>query len=422
MTALWVRALALGLAAATAAACSPGSSEPPSSTPSDSLPNPWSSPGADPVLALVGATETVWDWTTQRCADEDIPDLPVRAFRDADGRVNLLGTHYVNYRSVGQSLDDVERDCTIIMDSSREPDPSRYQDRTWIASPYTEDGRTVHALAHNEYHGWEHPGQCSASDTFACWYNTITAAVSTDGGASYAPVGAPPAHLVAALPQRYEDGAGPYGFLEPSNIVKGPDGAYYSLVRVDEYRSEDQRICLLRTTDLASPSSWRAWGGIAFDVAFVDPYGAGGEVGRSCAAIDPGHLGTVGSSITFNTYLDRYVAVGTSADSIGGRETWGIYYSMSEDLIDWTPRKLLVEVELGWTWQPGDGNSYAYPSLLDPTSTSRNFETTGKTAYLYLTRFNGGPPAGLDRDLVRLPVEFFATSDEASAATVDFVP
>jgi len=50
-----------------------------------------------------------------------------------------------------------------------------------------------------------------------------------------------------------------------------------------------------------------------------------------------------------------------------------------------------------------------YPSLLDPDSETRNFETTGKKAYLYYTLFNldylGN--STLDRDLVRVPVEFF---------------
>jgi hypothetical protein len=49
---------------------------------------------------------------------------------------------------------------------------------------------------------------------------------------------------------------------------------------------------------------------------------------------------------------------------------------------------------------------YLYPALLDPASTSRNFETTGKTAYLYYTRHNFGQ-GSLDRDLIRISVEFF---------------
>ena len=50
--------------------------------------------------------------------------------------------------------------------------------------------------------------------------------------------------------------------------------------------------------------------------------------------------------------------------------------------------------------------------FLDNDSTSRNFDTIGQRPYLYFTRFNVGfdSPAScftsLDRDLIRIPVEF----------------
>ena len=111
-------------------------------------------------------------------------------------------------------------------------------------------------------------------------------------------------------------------------------------------------------------------------------------------------------SLTWNTYLEQWVLVGISADTIDGRETWGFYYSFSADLIDWTRRQLLMEVEFPWTADdPGSDLSYLYPSLLDPKSESLSFETTGETAYLYYTRNNEGH-ASLDRDLVRVPVRF----------------
>jgi hypothetical protein len=44
------------------------------------------------------------------------------------------------------------------------------------------------------------------------------------------------------------------------------------------------------------------------------------------------------------------------------------------------------------------------PLALDSERESRNFEMTGKTAYLHFTRHNSGQ-GSLDRDLVRVPVE-----------------
>ncbi len=47
----------------------------------------------------------------------------------------------------------------------------------------------------------------------------------------------------------------------------------------------------------------------------------------------------------------------------------------------------------------------AYPSLVDPSDTSRNFEVTGQSPYMYFTRVNAMSPT-LDFDLLRVRVQF----------------
>ena len=48
-----------------------------------------------------------------------------------------------------------------------------------------------------------------------------------------------------------------------------------------------------------------------------------------------------------------------------------------------------------------------YGSVLDPDSTSRNFETSGRHPYLYFTRLHyKACVQTLDRDLVRVPIQF----------------
>jgi len=371
-------------------------------------------------VATVGPAEVVFDWTVDRCEALDIPDLPARAFRDADGNVQLISAHLSSRRLIGPTLGEVARDCDPVMLSTHDGDPSMFSDNEWIASTHTEDGNTVYAVVHNEFHGWEH-GLCTAGDNFACWYNSLTMAVSTDGGTSYQHAAAPPRHLVASLPYPYEDAAGPYGVFEPGNIIKKGD-AYFMFVRVDEYKSGSQRVCLLRTTNLADPASWRAWDGKDFSVAMGSPYDlvqGQGSV-QHCASMDP-DLGLLESGITYNTFLNRYVMVGISTDNFStDREIWGVMYAFSDDLIDWERRVLLFEAPLPWSRQAGNPRTYLYPTLIDPDSETRNFETSGKTAYLYLTRFNGGDP--LDRDLIRIPVEFFPSVEEAEAAQVPFTP
>jgi hypothetical protein len=89
-----------------------------------------------------------------------------------------------------------------------------------------------------------------------------------------------------------------------------------------------------------------------------------------------------------------------------GRPLNGVYFSVSDDLVHWSPRKLLMEATPRQRFRCGGPKPIAYPSLLDPESGSRTFSITGRRSYLYFTRFNyAGCKLGLDRDLVRVPVE-----------------
>ena len=371
----------------------------------DELLNP--SPNA--ILQISGAEEIVFDWTGDNCEPEHIPDLAARAIRDASGNVQLIISHYINYRMTGVDFNSLESDCDPILDSDFDPDPAQYNDAEWIAAPYTEDGELFYALVHNEYRGHTHDGVCPSGDYFDCLDTSITLAISTDAGASYQELGEPPTHLVATLPHQLEPGTGPFGYRTPSNIIKGRDDFYYNFNNVSDFQTQEQWVCLMRTDDLADPGSWRYWDGKDFDGVFPDPYQTMGDSleEQKCAPLDRNNIGaSLSDSITFNTFLDRYVLVGISADQLEGREVWGFYYAFSSDLINWSKRQLLMEIALPWTVESsGSDQSHLYPALIDHNSESLNFETTGNTAYLYFTRMNQGQ-ASLDRDLIRVPVEF----------------
>lgn len=364
----------------------------------------------EPEMRISGAEQLVFDWNTDRCADHNIPDLPLRAFRDKNGQVQAILSDEYNYRMLGASLNDLTVDCDPVMLSKYDADPSHYRDAEWIAAPYTNDGQTIYALVHNEYRGHTHPGMCPEGEYFPCWDNSLTLVVSTNAGRTYEWAAQPPEHLVARFPYPYEHGQGPEGFRSPSNIIKGVDDYYYSFFHVSEYGTQEQWVCLMRTDILSDPGAWRFWNGDSFQGQFADPYVdvIGDPEDHICPPIDLDNIGaSLTDSVSYNTYLERYVLVGISADWIDEREVWGFFYAFSDDLIHWTRRKLLKEIDLPWTVDdPGSDRSYLYPSLLDPSSASRNFETSGKTAYLYYTRNNFGH-ASLDRDLIRVPVEFF---------------
>jgi hypothetical protein len=359
-------------------------------------------------IAITGPEETVFDWSRNACEPRDIPDAPARAFRDAEGRVQLIASHHVNRREVGPDLDHLKHRCEVILRSGYDPQPRNFDDREWIASTFTSDGKTVFALVHDEYQGYNHPGACESGELLKCWYNAITFARSDDAGRTYRqPAGA--AKLVATVPYRYEPDAGSYGFFSPSNIVHGQaDGHYYVLARVGGHEAQPQGACLLRTRRLSDPKSWRGWDGSSFGVRFIDPYrDEAPPDGHVCEPVAPRQIDRMSLSLTWNTYIDRYLLVGEAA----GRtpEQIGIYFSTSSDLVHWSERTLIREVEAPWTFECGDRNPATNPSVLDSTSGSRNFETTGRRPWLYFTRFHySGCEQTLDRDLARVPLRLEA--------------
>ncbi len=358
-----------------------------------------------PVLQVTGGELTVYDWSRSACAPDDIPDLPARAFRDWRGRTQLILSHYVNRRLVGRDLDHLRPDCRPVLLSHNSPSPAEFDDRRWIGSLYTADGRTVYALVHAEFQGQRHAGRCPSGVYLDCWYNALTFAVSRDGGDSYhePPL---PSRLVAAIPQRYRPSGGPAGIFEPSNIVRNPaDGYFYVLVREVAYGGSVRGTCVLRTRTPGIPSSWRGWDGASFAIRFRSAYATAG--GSFCAPVARAEIGEMTESLTYNLRLRRFLLVGVSNpyDAGRGRQVWGIYYSVSADLLNWTPRRLLLEVPTIHNYVCGGADPIAYPSVIDPSSPSRTFSTSDARVYLYFTRYNYRDcRQTLDRDLVRVIV------------------
>lgn len=374
-----------------------------------------------PTVRQAGPEETVFDWTTQRCENNDIPDLPARAFRDWQGQTQLIATHFTNRRFRGQQLHTIRRDCRIIMSSHRNPNPAAYDHAEWISATWTRDGKTIDALVHNEFQGHTVGGSvCPSMNYFSCWYNSITHVRSTTKGASYTHT-TPPSHLVASVPYQYIADTGPYGVFEPSNIIytQRPGDAqpwYYVMLHLENYPKSTpvQKVgaCVMRTQNLASPTSWRAWDGTGFNVRFINPYTepSADPAQHVCQPVSFPQIEKMVNSVTYSSYFDKYLLVGITGkwDPARGVVVHGVYYSTSTDLVNWSDRQLLMEAALPWTCPTPTENQIAYSSLLDPNSTSRNYETTGKGAYLYFTRFNYpcSGPGTLDRDLIRIPIEF----------------
>jgi hypothetical protein len=356
-------------------------------------------------ISTEGPPQTVFDWSSQACAPDQLPDLPVRAFRDYRGRVDLILPHFNSWLLTGPDLNHLGNPCHVVLGSSFDPNPAGFNQKEWIASLYTRDGRRVAALVHDEYHGAK-PGTCSPRDLTSCWYNAVTYASSSDGGLSFTQLAAPN-DLVAASPEPYSPGRQPSGVFSPSNIVRSPaDGLYYAIA-LSRTPSGDTGSCLMRTGDPFDPASWRAWDGSGFGFRFTDPYRAAGAGGSDCTPVATPEIASMHESLTYNTSLQRYLLVGLASapEAETGRSMTGVYFSLSTDLLHWTRRQLIVAAPSVQSFRCGGPDPIAYPSLIDPSSRSRTFSTTARRPYLYYTRFNyQGCHRSPDRDLVRVPI------------------
>lgn len=151
-----------------------------------------SSPSASPLLPstqpagtleIVGQPEVVFDWASERCADDQLADLPARAIRSADGLVSLYLSSTTSYRLVGRDFNSLVPSCDPVLESDFDPRPENFSYAEWMGSPYTLDGQTVYALVHQEFHGdqagsaWQAGRDFGPSQASGPWrYLDVTAA------------------------------------------------------------------------------------------------------------------------------------------------------------------------------------------------------------------------------------------------------
>ncbi len=362
-------------------------------------------PGPTLHLAVAGPVTTVFSKAREACDALDIPDAPARAIRVASGKVQLYTTHFHNRRFVGSDLLAVAGDCRIVFAGDERDDPAAFDDRDWIASLYTQDGQTIFAAIHNEFQGHRRPELCPSHRYIDCWYNAITAAVSHDQGAHFSRV-APGADLIAALPYTYATVTGHHtGYFGPSNMVASDDGRLYMMVFATQARAQQPGNCLMRTDKVSDPTAWRGWDGKAYTVSFVDPYRtSAAPEDHVCAPVGVNRLAWPVTSLVRHAPSGLFIAL-----MMNGSHQGGVYYSTSANLTDWSPPIKLMSGEGETGYQCGDAEPLAYPSLLDPASTDRNFMTVGSSAQLFLTRFNlAGCKTSMDRDLIRVPIALSA--------------
>ena len=288
---------------------------------------PWAA-GAGP--RVVGAPETVFDWSSAACADWDIPDTPARAWRSADGMVHLLAGAEESRASVGPDLDEVEHDCTVLHRGTHSDDPGAYDDRAWIHATYAEGDR-VTALAHVEFHGHRRPGLCARGTVATAGATPSSSCARTTAAEPSAGSGwLPPCRT--ATPGRARAAA--------ATSIRATSSAAATISTPSSWPSAPARsaagpaCCAGRWA--ADRATGERWDGGGFTVRFADPYreDVADPARHVCAPVEG--IGSTLSSVVerAGTYLAVTAATRARPDAA---ERSGIYWTISRDLVSLEP-------------------------------------------------------------------------------------
>jgi hypothetical protein len=339
------------------------------------------------------AVEPLYHYRRDACDPHDLPDVPARAFRDAQGKIHLLATNYIHRAMVGDSFAALKKQCDVVYKPGAQPQPQLYDDKAWLEAFYTLDGITIHALVSADYHEYRHSKDCPfGADTNRCWYNVITAAVSTDGGRSFRTLLEPPAHYVAGPQVKFDlHSERSVGFFTTSNIVHYR-GHYYTLAYTGGGFAQQRRgNCVLRTATLEDPASWRAWDGQGYTYTFKDAYKTGDRPDDAgCTPVAPNFLNASVRSVLLHKPSGLFVAILlTTGSTRETRDARGVYYALSRVLTEWSrPLPLFIAPTRAEVKRLSDGKSTAsvaidYPALIDHASPGDNFEVLAGEPYLY---------------------------------------
>jgi hypothetical protein len=319
-----------------------------------------------PTLESTGQMFTLYDWKTQRCEEEFIPDSPARAFRRADGQVTLISTHRENWSLVGPNFKSLRPNCRPLIRSKANTSANSALGLLWLQGFFTTDGKKIAALVSEDRTAINKSLGCTAPRLSGrCWLNNILAAQSNDMGQSFQILGSQE-RTVATLAKVYPDkGKARFGAFTISNIIQKNNYKYF-MSWVQGENVQPAGNCLFRNDDPFRPERWRAWDGQNFTIDMRQP-------GKTCKTI--AGLPHEVRSLTLHTRSGRWIAVMAGRQKLEGDSApvSGFYYTTSSNLFNWTPLRRIMAAQIS------ADSKYPYylnyPSLIDPDSKSRLFDT-----------------------------------------------
>jgi hypothetical protein len=358
-------------------------------------------------ISVIGDPVIVWSSvdTLHKCHIVDVPDIPTRAYAVQDDNndpnsnmtIHMIQGSTSFYNMTGPSLLNVSRQCKPQWNKTANADPAMFAANEFLDSTIAFDNGTVISLSHVEYPGNRYDN-CPGPAYPYCWSVTMGLMVSHDFGTTWHHARPPPHHLVAAVPYKYNVSALANGWGDPTNIVRHPyDGYYYVAAwNRNQVGLQAPGVCMMRTSSLMDPSSWRGWNGTHYSVAFQSPYHRADDPSWNPAS----HICTVlqvDSTILNPTECNPFGLVWSTTlevflmtwDCISGHGPF--YMTTSSDLIHWSSpqpfynKSNLPDVVLKRV------TSMHYPSLMDASAPTEfrdnNYYTVGEKPHLFWVSF-----------------------------------
>jgi FG-GAP-like repeat len=436
------------------------------------------------TIMVTGTPQTVWSWSNStKCGGgDDFPDVPARPFL-VGSTVFWFASNSGRYASVGTGGADILATLQRGVAPASPPScvqwvaatpkqlnqpfypgsvPSTYNTALWMAAPFN-DGTTVHALLHNEFHGdWTNSSTWCPTQTtiiyLPCSYWNIVTANSSDGAMTFqlnqassvvnnVVVNVPAIALANpyVVPAKSPPPTGgPQGMTAQSNILQSGNYYYVLALQLQVPNAADPSLngtCIWRAPLSTGPLVWTGWDGSAFTIAAPTSYPTTSHSTSPplCKPVLPAFFrfswsfnraaGGSGLIVMGQDTLTNLKAKNVSTDgcpyapgaSAGTADAAFVYMVASQLPVDPPYAKppfgrLQENTELCLLQINSMNNAdssltrQAYPSLLDPASPQLlpgdlNFQITGNLPYLYFTQMN--PVASDDRDLMRIAVQVF---------------
>ena len=313
----------------------------------------------------------------------DLADQPLTAFRRSINDVLLFTSNSTNIIVSGPNVNTAVRNgCKSNLISTWNPNPNTYNGKEWLMAAYKTVNGEIVGFVHNEYHGEvvkvPTPEICKREEDekHKCWQGSVTAVRSLDGGKTFIDLEAD-RRVIASTPYKYTNGLGRQGYSMPKVVGKPNDNYIYMFFLATDIPVINgvsyNGTCIARGTG-SNGQNWRMWNGSTFSVEDIDPY-------KNNVTNPKKYL--CNPVVSWNIMSVKYIPAEKLFLAVGYRGSESVY-SISSNLTTWSEPQLFEDAILDED-ESSDGDIW-YLSLLDPTSSSINFDTLEENPYLYYRR------------------------------------